>query len=179
MVTREMVDVAQQQLPGVWNRERVRRALVAAFALIPEPAAEIPLTHNLAVHLVVDEQQLRGAVLAAVEQVETVLPIGPDGKLDLAELRIAYSGALPTPGEQPMPDVREPHLNPALEHPLELGTLAAVARRLEVARSTVTGWVKQRATNGMPEPVDGDVYDLAAVGAWYRRWKGLDDAAED
>lgn len=190
MVTDEMVEAAHRQLPGISNRVRVRRAVEAAVALLPEPAApEIPVTTRLAVHLTVDEQQLHAAVLDAVRGVEAALPVDADGLLDLAEIQFGLGGepyvtveGLEGPGVtdatgQTAVTVTEPELNPALARPLELGSLADIARRLEVARSTVTGWVKNRASNRMPEPVDGDVYDLPTVEAWYRRWKGIDDAA--
>lgn len=192
MVTDEMVAAAHRQLPGISNHVRVRRAIEAAVALLPEPAApEIPLTHRLAVHLVVDEEQLHAAVLDAVHGVEAALPLDDAGLLDLAALRFAVPGepyvtvdGLEGPGvtdasgQTPIA-IYEPELNPALARPLELGSRADIARRLKVGRSTVTGWVENREANGMPEPVHGDVYDLPTVEAWYRTWKGLDDAAED
>lgn len=109
-----MIDAAQRELPGVWNRERIRRAINAALDTIPDRE--------------------------------------PDG-------------------EQPTLTANHPVLHPALTRPLELGSLADIARRLGVARSTVTGWTRNRDTNGMPAPVSGDAYDLREIEAWHRAWK--------
>jgi hypothetical protein len=187
MVTDAMVAAAHRQLPGISNRVRVRRAVEAALALLPDPApSEIPVRTRLAVHLTVDEPQLHAAVRDAVRDAEAALPLDADGLLDLAEIQLALAdephvtpdglqgpGVTDATGQTPV-TVSEPQLNPALGRPLELGSLADIARRRSVARSTVTGWVKNRGTNGMPEPVDGDVYDLAEVDAWHRKWKAGD-----
>lgn len=134
-VTDEMVDAAQRELPGVWNRERVRRALVAGINAMPQPSLQPDLSN-----------------------------LTPE---ELAQ----FEAELDATAGQPCLILNSPTLNPALARPLELGTLSAAARRLRVARSTVTGWVENRATNGMPEPVDGKVYDLVQLEAWHRQWK--------
>jgi hypothetical protein len=63
-----------------------------------------------------------------------------------------------------------------LQHPVELGGVSEVAARLEVGRSTVTGWVKNAETNGMPAPIAtlaaGPVWDLLGLVAWHTQWKG-------
>lgn len=169
-VTQQMVQAAQRELPGVWNRERVRRALVAALALIPDGAA--PDTHVQArvhVHLAVDKQQMHAAVLAAAEQANAALPVTASGTLDLAELSLLVAAT------QPVADIRVPQLHPALDHPLILGGIAEIALRLDAARSTVAGWTKRAEKIGMPAPIAelaaGPVYDLTAVETWYRTWK--------
>jgi len=163
-VTEQMIDAAQTQLPGVWNRARVRRALEAAIAQVPIED-DIPIPTTLTVHCLVDEQQLRADVVAAVERTRAMLPIDARGTLDLAELKMQLGSP------QPTMTVHEPVLNPALGLPLELGSQSDIANRLHVGRSTVSGWIKNREANGMPGPVDGLAYDLPAVEAWHRDWK--------
>lgn len=163
-VTEEMISAAQQQLPGVWNRERVRRALTAALDAAPSRDVPVPLT--LTVHLQVDRQQLRAAALTAVDQARAALPVDRGGILDLAELRLTVAD-----GPQPALTTRTPDLNPALAGPIEPGSLAEFARRVGVARSTVTGWTKSRDTNGIPAPIHGDIYDLRALTAWHHARK--------
>lgn len=187
MVTDEMVVAAHRQLPGISNRMRVRRAVEAAFALLPDPAGPVELPVTALVHLQIDEEQLHAETVAAIERWRAGFPSDGLGRMVLA----TYEAALPTDephitvdglegpgvtdatGQTPV-TVSEPVLNPALGRPLELGSLADIARRRGVARSTVTGWVKNRGSNGMPEPVDGDVYELAEVDAWYGAWKAGD-----
>lgn len=170
-VTDEMVTAAQGELPGVWNRERIRRALTAALTHVP--AHDTPIPATVTIHLLVDEQQLRAAALTAAETARTALPIDHAGHLDVAELRLTVAHDT----GQPHITAHTPDLNRALVRPLELGSLADIARRLQVARSTVTGWTRTRETNHMPPPVSGDAYDLREIEAWYRRWKGMPDAA--
>ena len=161
-VTDAMIDAAQPSL-GLWNRARIRRALEAALALVPdEHTVDIPTAIN--VHFLVDEQQMRAAVLQALDNGRSLLPVNPGGTLDVAELRALVH-------QRPTVAVTEPVLNPVLERPIELGNLTHIAARLGVARTTVSGWVKNREHNGMPGPVDGLSYDLDAIDTWYRGWK--------
>lgn len=166
-VTEQMIDAAQAHLSGVWNRARIRRALEAATAQVPVED-DIPIPTTLTVHYVVDEQQLLADIAAAVERTRRMLPVDAGGMLDLAELKLQLAAG------QPTMTATEPMLNPALDRPLELGTLTDLGRRIGVARSTITGWVKNRERNGMPAPVDGDAYDLRALTDWHRAWKATD-----
>ncbi|HTI78526.1 MAG TPA: hypothetical protein VL634_26220, partial [Mycobacterium sp.] len=65
-----------------------------------------------------------------------------------------------------------------INEPKVYAGVAEIAARLQAARSTVAGWVKNAADNGMPAPLAilaaGPVYDLDAVEAWHRKWKGTD-----
>lgn len=76
------------------------------------------------------------------------------------------------------PGVTEPTGQPSItvNYPRVYAGVAEIAARLQAGRSTVAGWVKNAAANGMPAPVAvlaaGPVYDLEAVEAWYRAWKG-------
>lgn len=83
-----MVRAAQQQLPGVWNPARVRKALEAACALIPEPVeqvCEIPVTAQIRV--VVDEDAFHRSAVEAVHKLRAGLPMDPEtGMLVLADL---------------------------------------------------------------------------------------------
>jgi transcriptional regulator with XRE-family HTH domain len=71
----------------------------------------------------------------------------------------------------------EVHLatSPTAAAPPALAGVSELAERLGVARSTVAGWIKGAADNGMPAPLArlqaGPVYDLEAVAAWHARWK--------
>lgn len=198
MVTDEMIVAAHRQLPGISNRVRVRRAVEAALALLPDPQRPVELPVTARIVLRIDEQQLLADAAEAISHRQADLAArlpffleGDDADRRDAEAELVRLGkALPVEphvavdglegpgvtdatGQRPV-TISEPVLNPALARPLELGSLADIARRRGVARSTVTGWVKNRASNGMPEPVDGDVYDLAAVDAWHQAWKAGD-----
>lgn len=164
-VTDAMIDAALTQLSGVWNRGRVRRALSVALELVPdEHTIDIPTAIN--VHFLVDERQMRAAVLAAVDDGRAALPVNAGGTLDVAELRALVHDRPAT-----TMTAAAPVLNPAPEQPIELVAPSHIASRLGVGRSTVSGWIKNRESNGMPGPVEGLNYDLGAVLAWHREWK--------
>lgn len=182
-VTEQMIDAAQAHLSGVWNRARIRRALEAATALVPDAETVAPV--NVRLRLQVDEQQLRADAAAALRPYQDeidhpmrylpLLPIALSNE-ERAEFEKELARAAAGPiqilhSPQPTMTVTEPVLNPALDRPLELGTLTDLGRRIGVARSTITGWVKNRERNGMPLPVDGDAYDLRALTDWHRAWK--------
>lgn len=186
-VTEQMIDAAIRELPGVWNRARVRRALTGAFALIPD-GSDIEVPVNVRLRLQVDEAQLRTDTAEALKPYQDeseqppfyLLPqfiaLSDDQRAEF-EATLAEAAAGPMQilhSPQPTMTVTEPVLNPALERPIELGSQTHIARRLNVARSTVSGWIKNRETNGMPGPVDGLAYDLRAIEAWHRQWKATD-----
>lgn len=174
-VTDAMVAAAKRQIPGAGPDARIRKALEAAVAAAPsvEQVLDVPVT--ALVHLEVDEQQLHAAVDAAVLQLRENIGANPDGRLRLATLD--ENAVLGSP--QPTMTVNEPQLDPALGRPLELGGITEVAARLDVARSTVNGWVKNAETNGMPAPLQqlaaGPVWDLRELAVWHAQWKGTSD----
>ena len=157
MVTDEMVVAAHRQLPGISNRVRVRRAVEAAVALLPDPQRPVDLPVTAHIHLQIDQEQLHAETVAAIERWRAGYPSDEQGRMVLATYDAALPGDEPyvTPeglegpgvtdatGQSPI-TISEPELNPALARPLELGSLADIARRRGVARSTVTGWVKNR-----------------------------------
>jgi len=75
------------------------------------------------------------------------------------------------------PGVTDPTGQPSItiNHPRVLAGVAEISARLQVGRSTVTGWVKGADSNGMPAPLAtlaaGPVYDLEAIEAWHAAWK--------
>jgi hypothetical protein len=63
----------------------------------------------------------------------------------------------------------------ALPTAATLAGVSELAKHFGVARSTVAGWIKGAAENGMPAPLAdlkaGPVYNLADVVNWHARWK--------
>jgi hypothetical protein len=175
-----MVIAAQQQLPGVWNRARVRRALEAAFALIPppiEPVCDVPVVASIRV--IVDDDAFRQSVVEAVHKLRAGLPLDGEGKVSLADLEATLplaTGGLVPPGELAHVGEGGCTFGGFLMSGSEAAGVTEIATRLGVAKSTVTGWATRREQNGMPEPVwqlaSGAVYDLDAVVEWYEKWKG-------
>lgn len=177
-VTEQMVDAAHRQLPGISNRMRVRHALEAAIATLPD-SAEIDLPVTARIHLEIDTEQLRAETLAALERYKARHRTDEQGRLVLA----SYGAAIP-PDEPHVtvdglegPGVTDPTGQTAatVNHPRILAGISEIATRLQAGRSTVVGWVKNAAANGMPAPLQtlaaGPVYDLEAVETWYRKWK--------
>jgi len=175
--TEQMIDAAHRQLPGISNRERIRHALNAALDLAPDPnePPEIPLTPRI--RFQIDEDQLRADFADFIAQQQATA----EGRILFLphvcdEPRVTVDGlegpgVTDATGQTPI-TVTEPQLHPALAGPLELGTAADLRRRLNVAASTVSGWVKNADTNGMPAPVSPGIYDLRAVEAWHHARKG-------
>lgn len=182
-VTDQMVAEAWRVLPGVAFEPRIRRALEAALAVAPsiEQVLDIPVT--ALVHLEVDQQQLTAAVQDAAARLREQIGAAPDGRLRLATLDepVILDSGLEGPGVRDASGsggitVNCPTPHEALAAPLVLGGVSEVVSRLRVARSTVVGWTKNTATNGMPEPLAqlaaGPVWDLEAVATWHAQWKG-------
>lgn len=149
-VTDEMVAAARRQIPERWGLSNLRDALTAALEAAPPPP-----------ELVFDFSRMTDQDAADFAEALRLAPPGP--------MRI-INGCT----------VQEPRPHPALDRPLVLGGISEIASRLEVARSTVVGWIKRADKIGMPAPLAylaaGPVFDLAAVEAWHKAWKAGDAA---
>jgi hypothetical protein len=168
-VSEKMVDAAHRQLPGVANRQRIRYALEAAVAEIPEPGpVELPVTARIRVQ--VDEGQLLADAQAALDEARR----GPNRILwspfAWDEPHVTEDG-LEGPGVTDATGQAEITVN----RPQVYAGVSEICAATGAARSTVAGWVKHRLDNGMPEPVAvlaaGPVFDLDAITKWHREWK--------
>lgn len=196
-----MVDAAHRQLPGISNRMRVRHALEAAAALIPDPETAVDLPVTARIHLQIDQAQLHAETVAAFERWRAGYLTDEQGRMVLA----TYDAAIPTDGppadgwapryvpptfgpltEEEKRQLAEPYPDTPMQflantpqiiihEPRVLAGVSEIAARLQVGRSTVAGWVKNAEANGMPAPLAtlaaGPVYDLEAVEAWHAAWK--------
>lgn len=175
-----MVDAAWRQLPGVSNRQRIRAAVEAAVALVPDPERPIEVPVTARIHLQVDQEQLHAETVAALERWRAGYDSDEQGRMVLA----TYDAAIHTDEPHVTVDGLEgPGVTDAtgqsaitVNEPRVLAGVSEIAARLQVGRSTVAGWIKNRDDNGMPEPVTtlaaGPVYDLDTVLAWHAKWKG-------
>lgn len=149
-VTDEMVQAARRKLPARWSMQDLHDAISAALEAAPH-----------------GELQFDQGVALTPEQ----RAAWNEAYADLAE---------PNKASGHLIRVFTPQLHPVLDHPLVLGGISEIASRLEVARSTVAGWVKRAEKIGMPDPITvlaaGPVYDLTVLEAWYRGWKDGPDA---
>jgi hypothetical protein len=157
-VTEKMVEAAHRQLPGISNRVRVRHALEAAMEHAPSGGYDVPVTARIRVRI--DEEKLRADAAAALEPYQTIYvePVVTVEGLD-------GPGVTDATGQTPV-TVNEPKV---------YAGVAEIAAHFMAGRSTVAGWVKNAADNGMPAPLAilaaGPVYDLDAVIAWHTAWK--------
>jgi hypothetical protein len=159
-VTEKMVEAAHRQLPGISNRVRVRQALEAAAALAEDPAQPLETPVPVRLRLQVDDEQLRADVAAIIAQQQATLDephVTPDG--------LDGPGVTDATGQTPV----------TINEPKVYAGVAEIAAHFMAGRSTVAGWVKNAADNGMPAPLAilaaGPVYDLDAVIAWHAAWK--------
>lgn len=158
-VTEAMVNEVSRAF-GVWNRARIRTTLERVFELAPDGGAiDVPVTARL--HIQIDEQHLHAQVVEALERAGHHLPSA------------APAGRAVATFEFPFPGAADPD-DPRIGLPT-LGGVSEIAGFCDVARSTVSGWIKAAADNGMPGPLAvlqaGPVYDLEAVGAWHSERK--------
>jgi hypothetical protein len=207
-VTDEMVAAARRQIPERWGLSNLRDAIVAAIELA-EQTIELPVTARVhltldeaqlradtvaAIHRYRDglPQNADGRINLATLEAELGNPYAPirGFRVSAAQERELFGGPLVTEeGLQGGQDatgslteipVDEPQPHPALAAPLVLGGISEIATRLEVARSTVVGWVNRADKIAMPAPLAilaaGPVYDLTVIEAWYRAWKDGTDA---
>jgi len=168
-VTEKMVEAAHRQLPGISNRVRVRQALEAAAALADDPGpVELPVTAHLRIQI--DEQQLLADARAALDEARS----GPNrilwSPIAWDEPHVTVDG-LDGPGVTDATGQTPVTIN----EPKVYAGVAEIAAHFMAGRSTVAGWVKNAADNGMPAPLAilaaGPVYDLDAVIAWHTAWK--------
>lgn len=172
-----MVRAAHRLLPGISNHVRLRHAIEAAVALIPDATLDVPVTARI--HLQIDREQLHRDTVAALEQIRAGYPTAPAGHLTLASHDIPLSTGEPhvTLDGIDGPGVTDPtgQTPVTVTEPTVYAGVAEIAAHLQAGRSTVAGWIKNAAGNGMPAPLAtlaaGPVYDLQAVQAWYRAWK--------
>lgn len=99
-LTDAMIDAAHGQLPGVMNRQRIRAALEAALALVPDGAGvvEVPVTARVLVH--VDPEQMREQLANAVLGWHGRQPADPSGRMLIA----TFDAAIPAPAEPHVTD---------------------------------------------------------------------------
>lgn len=188
-VTEKMVDAAHRQLPGISNRVRVRHALEAAVALLPDPDAPVavPITARVLVH--VDPDHVRQQINEGIQRWCAGEPYDAEGRVLVAAIHAAIPTAVPDTRTHLWDEIRVteqgldgPGVTDAtgqtgitVNEPKVLAGMAEIATRLQAGRSTVVGWAKNAATNGMPAPIAtlaaGPVYDLDAVVAWHEAWK--------
>lgn len=175
-VTDQMVDAAHRQLPGISNRVRVRVAVEAAMALVPD-AIEVPeLPVVVKFRCEVDREQLGEAATAALCDLLTPYGTTPDqarliwapiaaDEPHVTEDGLEGPGVTDATGQTPI----------TINEPRVLAGITEIAARLQVGRSTIAGWTKAAETNGMPAPIAtlaaGPVYDLDAVAEWHAAWK--------
>jgi len=150
MVTDEMVQAARRCMPARWSMDDLRNAIAAAIAAVPP----FGLVFEPGVELS-DEDRAEFSRLLEDSASAPIIRL-PPGQII----------------------VHEPQLHPALDHPLVLGGISEIAAQLEVARSTVVGWIKRAEKIAMPGPIAvlaaGPVYDLTALEAWHKAWKSGD-----
>lgn len=179
-VTDEMVAAARRQIPERWGLGHVRDALVAAFEIAEQQFdpthplrdfEEHPLTEAELREFTEAVNEAMGRPLLVLTSHGTVEPFVTADGLEGEGVRDATGSLATIPVNYPIP-------HGALAEPLVLGGITEIATRLEVARSTVVGWIKRAEKIGMPAPLAvlaaGPVFDLVAVETWYRAWKAGD-----
>ena len=123
---------------------------------------------------------LRNAIAAAIAAAPPIGLVFEPGPALTPEQQAEWNQELAQATSSPLIRVHTPTLHPALDQPLVLGGISEIAARLEVARSTVVGWIKRAEKIGMPGPIAvlaaGPVYDLTALETWHKAWKTGDDA---
>lgn len=178
-VTDEMVAAARRQIPERWGLSHLRDAITAALEVA---AHSQELTFDGSAFLT-DKQTAAGERLTlrmSREKLEAAFLWMDDPCV--TEQGLEGPGVRDATGSPATIPVNHPQPHPALAAPLVLGGITEIADRLEVARSTVAGWIKRAEKIGMPSPIAhlaaGPVFDLVAVEAWYRAWKAGDSGGE-
>ena len=123
---------------------------------------------------------LRNAIAAAIAAAPPIGLVFDQNVTITPEQQAEWERVASDPVHRNFIQVYTPTLHSALDHPLVLGGISEIATRLEVARSTVVGWIKRAEKIGMPGPIAvlaaGPVFDLTAVETWHKAWKAGEGA---
>lgn len=123
-----MVRAAHQQLPGISNRLRVRTALEAACALIPErveSVCDVPVIASIRV--IVDEAEFHRSAVEAVHKLRAGLPLDGEGKVSLADLEATLPQQVRDAMAKPQRYLMPPQIELTAEQRAEFEQLVAEA----------------------------------------------------